>query len=117
MIMTRSRFSFAPITLTLALCALSLTATSFGQATNTNRTARGMGGPRVVSPEVASDRKVTFRILAPKAETVRLAAGDIQGLAQGGVELKKGTNGVWEVTIGPVDAGAYRYNFSVDVWP
>jgi enterochelin esterase family protein len=28
--------------------------------------------------------------------------------------LQKGENGVWEVTIGPVDPGAYRYVFSVD---
>lgn len=115
--MIRSLFSsvpFARIALILGLGALGFSTTTFAQATNTNRMARGMGGPRVVSPEVGSDRKVTFRILAPKAETVRLAAGDIQGLAQGGVEMKKETNGVWEVTIGPVDAGAYRYNFNVD---
>jgi len=28
--------------------------------------------------------------------------------------MTKGTNGVWEVTIGPIDPGAYRYNFNVD---
>ena len=28
--------------------------------------------------------------------------------------MTKGTNGVWEVTVGPVDPGAYRYNFNVD---
>jgi enterochelin esterase-like enzyme len=73
----------------------------------------GPPGPQVVSPEVSSDRKITFRILAPKAETVRLAAGDIPGNGQG-VEMTKGTNGVWEVSVGPVEPGAYRYNFSVD---
>ncbi|MBZ5623909.1 MAG: esterase, partial [Acidobacteriia bacterium] len=26
----------------------------------------------------------------------------------------KGENGVWEITLGPVDPGAYRYNFNVD---
>jgi len=25
------------------------------------------------------------------------------------------TNGIWEVTLGTIDAGAYRYNFNVDV--
>ena len=29
-------------------------------------------------------------------------------------QFTKGENGVWEVTIGPVDPGAYRYNFNVD---
>jgi enterochelin esterase family protein len=28
--------------------------------------------------------------------------------------MTKGENGVWEVTLGPVEAGAYRYNFNVD---
>jgi len=28
--------------------------------------------------------------------------------------MTKGTNGVWEVTVGPVPAGAFRYNFNID---
>ncbi len=71
------------------------------------------GGPRVVSPEVSADRHVTFRILAPKAEAVRLSGSDIPGIGQG-AEMAKDANGVWEVTMGPLDAGAYRYNFNVD---
>jgi len=59
---------------------------------------------------------ITFRILAPKAESVRLTAGDIPGLGQG-AQMTKRTNDVWEVTIGPIDPGAYRYNFSVDGVP
>jgi enterochelin esterase family protein len=75
--------------------------------------ARGPQGPQVVSPEISTDRHVTFRILAPKAESVRLSGGDIPGNGQG-AELKKATNGVWEVTLGPIDPGTYRYNFNVD---
>src|SRR5437899_1869364 len=74
---------------------------------------RGPQGPQVVSPEVSADRRVTFRILAPKAEAVRLSGSDIPGNGQG-AEMKKGTNGVWEVTLGPIEPGAYRYNFNVD---
>ena len=70
-------------------------------------------GPRVVSPEVAADRHVTFRILAPKAEAVRLSGSDIPDLGRG-AEMTKDPNGVWEVTLGPIDPGAYRYNFNVD---
>ena len=58
-------------------------------------------------------RKVTFRILAPKAEAVRSEGSDMPGLGQG-AEMIKGTNGVWEVTLGPVAPGSYRYNFNVD---
>jgi enterochelin esterase family protein len=74
---------------------------------------RGPRGPVVVSPEVKADRKVVFRIHAPKAEAVGLFTTDIPG----GFEprpLKKGENGVWEATLGPIDAGTYRYLFSVD---
>jgi enterochelin esterase-like enzyme len=76
----------------------------------------GPKGPQFVSPEVSADRKITFRILAPKATAVRLAAGDIPGNGKG-TELKKDDNGVWEATVGPVPAGAYRYHFNVDGVP
>src|SRR3954468_11962311 len=71
------------------------------------------GGPQIISPEVSADRHVTFRIVAPKAERVRLSGGDIPGNGPG-AELTKGTNDVWEVVVGPLPPGAYRYNFNVD---
>ena len=74
---------------------------------------RGPQAPAVVSPEVMADRRVAFRIYAPHADAVRLGAGDIQGLGQA-TQLTKGENGVWELTIGPIDPGAYRYNLNVD---
>ena len=76
---------------------------------------RGAASPAasVISPEIAADRKVTFRIYAPNAQAIRLAAGDIPGVGQT-TQLAKGDNGVWQVTIGPIDPGAYRYNFNVD---
>lgn len=74
----------------------------------------GPQGPQFTSPEVGSDRKVTFRILAPKAGVVRLSAGDLPNQPREGAELTKGENGVWEAVIGPVGPGSYRYNFNVD---
>ncbi len=85
----------------------------------TNRVARsgsGAQGPVVVSPEVQASRRVTFRILAPKAENVRLTGGDIPGNGPG-TAMVKATNGVWEATLGPIDPGAYRYQFNVDGVP
>ena len=77
----------------------------------------GRGGgppaPQVTSPEVQADRRVVFRILAPKAQDVRLNAGDLPG-ERAAAKLTKGENGVWELTLGPVDPGAYRYTFNVD---
>jgi 1,4-alpha-glucan branching enzyme len=69
--------------------------------------------PQVVSPEVGADGKVTFRILAPKAEAVRLTGGDMPGLGQG-APMTKGENGVWEVTQNSLPQGYYRYHFDVD---
>lgn len=74
--------------------------------------AQAPQAPTVVSPEVSADRRITFRIYAPQAENVRLNGGDIPGNKQS--PLTKAENGVWEVTLGPVPAGAYRYNFGVD---
>ena len=78
--------------------------------------AQGRGGPQapqVTSPEVSADRRISFRIYAPQAREIRLAAGDIPGLGQN-TRLTKADNGVWELTTPALDPGAYRYNFNVD---
>ena len=88
-----------------SLCALVfLAVATFAQNPNTP--------PPVNSPEVQADRKITFRLLAPKAEGVMLSGGDIPNMGRG-KEMTKGENGVWEITIGPIDPGTYRYNFNV----
>jgi enterochelin esterase family protein len=76
----------------------------------------GRGGApqvQVTSPEITADHHITFRIVAPQAQAVRLTATDIPNLGQTAV-LSKADNGVWSTTVGPVDPGAYRYSFSVD---
>lgn len=75
--------------------------------------AGGTPPPQVTSPELQADRRITFRIFAPQAQAVRLAAGDIPGLGPT-AQLTKAENGVWETTVGPVTPGTYRYNFNVD---
>lgn len=73
--------------------------------------AQAPRGPQVTSPEVAPDRTVTFRLLAPNASEVRLSNGDIPG---GPRPMVKNDAGVWEVTLGPLVPGAYRYAFNVE---
>ncbi len=68
--------------------------------------------PVVISPQVGADRQITFRILAPQAEGVKMTGGDFPNNAQG-APMTKADNGIWEVTIGPVPAGAYRYGFNI----
>ena len=70
----------------------------------------------VVSPEVSPDRQITFRIHAPKAEAVKLSGPDIPGNGKS-TPMTKGANGVWEMTIGPIDPGAYHYEFNLDGAP
>ena len=69
--------------------------------------------PPPTSPEVESNRGITFRIVAPNATTVKLTGSDFPGLGAG-KDLVKGSNGVWSVTLGPVAPGSYRYHFQVD---
>jgi enterochelin esterase family protein len=89
------------------MACTGLAAPALAQPQNANRP------PEFASTEVSPERKVTFRVHAPKAEAVRLSGSDIPGVGPG-AEMKKGENGVWETTVGPVPAGAYRYNFQVD---
>ncbi len=108
-----ARRTIVSLTTVTILAVLASASSASAQPAAEAPRARGPQGPRVTSPEVAADRRVTFRILAPKAETVRLTGSDIPGIGQG-AEMKKDPNGVWEVVLGPIDAGAYRYNFNVD---
>lgn len=76
------------------------------------------------SVEVQSDRRVKFHIWAPNATDVKLQAEGPEaspGITpeelyknMGGVPLIKGDQGIWEVTIGPIEPGIYRYTFTVD---
>jgi len=74
---------------------------------------RGQSGPAVISPEVSTDRRITFRIFAPQAQQVRMNASDIPNMGQTAT-LSKGDTGVWSTTVGPVEPGSYRYTFNVD---
>ena len=86
--------------------------------------------PAVVSPEVLTDGRVTFRLFAPNASTVFLNAGDLPPVtftppgaapvpqtpgSPGATAFTKGENGVWEfTTAAAVPAGAFRYAIMVD---
>jgi enterochelin esterase-like enzyme len=64
----------------------------------------------VRSPEVHDDRRVTFRLSAPGAESVVLTGEFMAGERA----LEKGENGVWSVTVGPVPPEVYEYEFTID---
>jgi enterochelin esterase-like enzyme len=66
---------------------------------------------RLVSPEVHADKKVTFRIRAPKATEVTFRGDWMTGAPQ---KLEKDEKGIWSVTVGPLTPDFYSYAFSVD---
>jgi enterochelin esterase family protein len=68
----------------------------------------------LVSPEVGPDRKITLRLLAPKATEVTVEGEWESGFPTPSRPMTKGEKGVWSVTLGPVAPGAYRYMFNVD---
>ena len=92
--------------------------------------ARAGGRPApLVSPEIAADGRVTFRILAPEAKAVAVGGDLRQGLnpptgsptgADGRpqpptIAMTKGADGVWTGTSElPMKPGAWRYHFVVD---
>jgi enterochelin esterase-like enzyme len=62
----------------------------------------------VVSPQVHADGRITFRLRAPQAGQVSVICE-----AVGKLPMEKGSDGVWEVTAGPVAAGIYDYHFDL----
>ena len=69
------------------------------------------------SPEVHADRRVTFRIKAPDAKKITIVDGNMMEALDGPKELVKGDEGVWSLTVGPLEPGIYDYGFSIDDAP
>ena len=67
---------------------------------------------QIVSPEVKGD-SVTFRLNANYATVVNLY-GNWMANYTDVVPMKKGNNGIWEVTIAAPEPEIYTYNFIVD---
>jgi len=69
------------------------------------------------SPDVRDDGMVTFRLKAPAAKEVRLAGVAILtavGLTNQPVLFKKGDDGIWTLTIGPLRPDMYAYHLALD---
>ena len=66
--------------------------------------------PAVRSPEVSPDRHVTFRVMAPHASKVTVFCECLTDEPA----LTKGADGVWSITVGPIEPDIYEYHFTVD---
>jgi enterochelin esterase-like enzyme len=63
----------------------------------------------ILSPEVHSDRSVTFRLRDPNAEHVELTVEGSEPVA-----MQKGPNSVWTYTTAPMAPEYYNYYFTAD---
>lgn len=100
-------------TLFISFIASAQDAPRRGRAGAARRGMMGMGrGNTVRSPEILPDNKVTFRISAPQASTVSVS-GD-WGAGGSGTAMTKDDQGLWSVTVGPLESELYGYTFNVD---
>ena len=68
-----------------------------------------------VSPEIRSDRTVTFRLFAPKAsEVLLMGSPGILEFTKEPLPLTRDDKGVWSLTIGPLPPGFYTYGYAID---
>ena len=69
--------------------------------------------PRIVSPEILPDNKVTFRVYAKDATKVSVS-GEWQAGFNASENLVKGDTGMFLLTVGPLKPELYGYTFNVD---
>ena len=100
--------------LRLAIALLVCTLGTVGQPGAIAQTPPRQPTPNdaLISPEVAPDARVAFRIYAPKASTVTLRGDWMEGPEP--VALAKDDVGVWSVTVGPLRPDYYSYTLTVD---
>ena len=82
---------------------------TFGVAAEATNAARRFPTPQPISPEVAADRSVTFRVRAPNATNVSVSSEWL-----GAKPMTKDDAGNWSVTVGPLAPELYSYSFSID---
>lgn len=109
----------------LTLPALMLSMTLQGQQANVNldynpqKDTEGLipfSAP-LNSPEVSDDRTVTFRLKAPKAQEVKLVGVALLtavGKGNEPIPFTRGEDGIWTLTIGPLEPDMYAYHFNID---
>jgi enterochelin esterase-like enzyme len=68
----------------------------------------------VKSPEVLPDGRVTLRLRAPKAARVTVAGEWTHPVANTPQALTRDGQGLWSITVGPLEPNIYIYVFDVD---
>jgi enterochelin esterase-like enzyme len=68
---------------------------------------------RIISPELSTDNKVTFRVYSKDASKVSVS-GEWQTGFNGSEDLVKNDTGMFTLTVGPLKPELYGYTFTVD---
>ena len=97
----------SPLVVSFALLVLDILSMTTVSAQPAPR--RSTPNDTLKSIDVAPDKKVTFRIYAPKAEEVSVG-GDFGPEGK----MTKEDQGVWSFTVGPLTPEFYCYTFTVD---
>ena len=74
------------------------------------------GGQEITSPEINDDNSVTFRLMAPNAQEVKIS-GDwmpAEGWVPGSVAMEKDDKGIWIHTTEVLEPELYGYSFQID---
>ena len=69
--------------------------------------------PRIVSPEILPDNKVTFRVYAKDASKITVS-GEWQAGSGGSENLVRNDTGLFSLTVGPLKPELYGYTLTVD---
>lgn len=69
-------------------------------------------GPQIVSPEISENNQVTFRVYSENAQSISVN-GSWMGFRET-AEMKKNDEGIWSLTVGPLEPSMYHYNFVID---
>jgi hypothetical protein len=94
-----------------AIAALGLLALGFRASTRAEDQSvpAATNVPGAQTPNIHSDRRITFSLKAPDATSLQVAGGD--GLGMGPFPMTKGTDGTWSVTTPPSVPGFHYYWF------
>ena len=89
------------------VCACVWAGPSASQQPSADCKPNALNIPGAPYPCVYADNRVTFRVVAPDAQKVRVRLGQ-------GFDMSKETDGLWYVTTTPQVVGFHYYTLSID---
>jgi hypothetical protein len=93
--------------LTVMVCSLVWVGPGASEQPAADCTPNALNIPGAPYPCIHPDRRVTFRVMAPDAQKVRVRLGQ-------GLDMSKEADGFWYVTTAPQVVGFHYYTLSID---